>query len=132
VPRRKQIDEFRGLPILIQLRHEGFLAPQQGGHVGTEATLHSGCEFNAVRAGAHASRVRTGTGLNPVAARRSRSERALGTRSLQSGTTILVCLLTPAELSAVVRRALAGTGAKFSHSVAPLFARQIVDISYVG
>jgi len=39
---------------------------------------------------------------------------------------------TPAELSAVVRRALAGTGAKFTHSVAPLFARQIVDISYVG
>ncbi len=37
---------------------------------------------------------------------------------------------TPDELSGLVRRALAGSGAHFGHSVAPLYMRQIVDISY--
>lgn len=38
---------------------------------------------------------------------------------------------TPAELRRIVSRALAGSEARFHHSVAPLFVRQIVDISYV-
>jgi SAM-dependent methyltransferase len=37
---------------------------------------------------------------------------------------------TPPEMGAVVTRALAGTPARFRHSVAPLYMRQIVDISY--
>jgi SAM-dependent methyltransferase len=37
---------------------------------------------------------------------------------------------TPAELAAVVAGALAGTQARFRHSVAPLYMRQIVDITY--
>ena len=38
---------------------------------------------------------------------------------------------TPRELSALVHTALAGTGASFRHSVAPLYARQVVDIHYL-
>jgi SAM-dependent methyltransferase len=37
---------------------------------------------------------------------------------------------TPRELGAMVTRALEGTRARFRHSVAPLYMRQIVDISY--
>jgi SAM-dependent methyltransferase len=37
---------------------------------------------------------------------------------------------TPAELDRVVRAALAGSGSAFRHSVAPLYARQMIDISY--
>ncbi|MGH9723093.1 MAG: methyltransferase [Bryobacteraceae bacterium] len=37
---------------------------------------------------------------------------------------------TPAEFRALVARALAGTPARFSHRVAPLYMRQIVDITY--
>ena len=37
---------------------------------------------------------------------------------------------TPPELPAVVRRALDGTGARFQHSVAPFYIRQVIDISY--
>ena len=39
---------------------------------------------------------------------------------------------TPPEMGAVVSRALAGTPARFRHSVAPFYIRQIVDISYQG
>jgi SAM-dependent methyltransferase len=39
---------------------------------------------------------------------------------------------TPNEMAAVVTRALEGTAARFRHSVAPLYMRQIVDISYRG
>jgi SAM-dependent methyltransferase len=39
---------------------------------------------------------------------------------------------TPAELRSLVRKALAGSEASFRHSVAPLYMRQIVDISYSG
>jgi SAM-dependent methyltransferase len=37
---------------------------------------------------------------------------------------------TPDEFRAVVGKALAGTGATFRHSVAPLYVRQMIDISY--
>jgi SAM-dependent methyltransferase len=37
---------------------------------------------------------------------------------------------TPPEMGALVTRALEGTRARFRHSVAPLYMRQIVDISY--
>jgi len=37
---------------------------------------------------------------------------------------------TPAELRHVVGGALAGTGARFRHSVAPFYIRQVVDIDY--
>ena len=37
---------------------------------------------------------------------------------------------TPAELGVVVTEALAGTSASFRHSVAPLYMRQMIDISY--
>jgi SAM-dependent methyltransferase len=37
---------------------------------------------------------------------------------------------TPPELARIAREALAGTGARFRHSVAPLYARQTLDISY--
>jgi SAM-dependent methyltransferase len=37
---------------------------------------------------------------------------------------------TPPEMAAMVARALEGTGARYRHSVAPLYMRQIVDISY--
>jgi SAM-dependent methyltransferase len=38
---------------------------------------------------------------------------------------------TPRELSGLVRMALAGSSASFRHSVAPLYARQVVDIRYM-
>jgi len=38
---------------------------------------------------------------------------------------------TPRELRALVTRALEGTRSKFRHRVAPLYMRQIVDITYV-
>jgi SAM-dependent methyltransferase len=38
---------------------------------------------------------------------------------------------TPAELAQVAREALAGTNARFRHSVAPLNVRQVLDISYL-
>ena len=37
---------------------------------------------------------------------------------------------TPGELKGIARDALWGTGARFRHSVAPLYARQVLDISY--
>jgi SAM-dependent methyltransferase len=37
---------------------------------------------------------------------------------------------TPPEMAALVAEALAGTQARFRHSVAPLYMRQIVDITY--
>jgi SAM-dependent methyltransferase len=37
---------------------------------------------------------------------------------------------TPREMGVLVTRALEGTRARFRHSVAPLYMRQIVDISY--
>ena len=37
---------------------------------------------------------------------------------------------TPREMRAVVAQALEGTRARFRHSVAPLYMRQMVDISY--
>jgi SAM-dependent methyltransferase len=37
---------------------------------------------------------------------------------------------TTSELSTIAREALAGSGARFRHSVAPLFMRQVLDISY--
>lgn len=37
---------------------------------------------------------------------------------------------TPRELGTVVSRALSGSEAKFHHSVAPLYMRQIIDISF--
>jgi SAM-dependent methyltransferase len=38
----------------------------------------------------------------------------------------------PDELRSVVGKALAGTEATFQHSVAPLYIRQVIDISYRG
>jgi len=37
---------------------------------------------------------------------------------------------TPDELGSAVRKALAGAGATFRHSVAPFYIRQMIDISY--
>ena len=37
---------------------------------------------------------------------------------------------TRRELATITKRALAGTGATFSHSIAPMNIRQIIDISY--
>ncbi len=37
---------------------------------------------------------------------------------------------TPRELGQIAREALDGTGAQIRHSVAPLFVRQVLDISY--
>lgn len=37
---------------------------------------------------------------------------------------------TPAELAQIAREGLAGTGARWKHSVAPLYIRQVLDISY--
>ena len=37
---------------------------------------------------------------------------------------------TPAEMSGIATRALSGTGSRFRHSVAPLYTRQVIDISY--
>lgn len=46
------------------------------------------------------------------------------------GQTSVRRAYTPAELTAVVTRALSGTAASFHHSVAPFAIRQVVDISY--
>jgi SAM-dependent methyltransferase len=46
------------------------------------------------------------------------------------GQTSIHRAYAPAELTALVAEALAGTDAHFRHSVAPLAVRQIVDISY--
>jgi len=37
---------------------------------------------------------------------------------------------TPEEFRASIAQAVAGTGAKFRHTVAPLWIRQIADIRY--
>jgi SAM-dependent methyltransferase len=37
---------------------------------------------------------------------------------------------TPGELAQIARDALAGTGSRLRHSVAPLYVRQVLDISY--
>jgi SAM-dependent methyltransferase len=37
---------------------------------------------------------------------------------------------TPAEMRSLVQAALAGTNGRFRHSVAPLYVRQVADISY--
>jgi len=47
------------------------------------------------------------------------------------GQTSIHRAYAPAELTALVAEALAGTNAHFRHSVAPLSVRQIVDISYL-
>ena len=39
---------------------------------------------------------------------------------------------TPVELRRIASSALAGTGGAFSHSVAPFYARQVIDISYAN
>ncbi len=39
---------------------------------------------------------------------------------------------TPGELRRVVRHALAGTGAGYRQTVAPFYARQVIDISYAA
>jgi SAM-dependent methyltransferase len=39
---------------------------------------------------------------------------------------------TPSELSDIATSALAGSGGAFRQSVAPLYARQVIDISYAG
>jgi SAM-dependent methyltransferase len=39
---------------------------------------------------------------------------------------------TPAELASIASAAVAGTGARFRHSVAPLYARQVLDIEYAA
>ena len=39
---------------------------------------------------------------------------------------------TPAEFRGIATSALAGTAASFRHSVAPLYARQVIDISYAN
>lgn len=46
------------------------------------------------------------------------------------GQTSIRRAYTASELSAVVARALDGTHASFRHAVAPLWVRQLVDISY--
>jgi SAM-dependent methyltransferase len=38
----------------------------------------------------------------------------------------------PDELTGLVRKALAGTGGTFRHSVAPFYVRQVIDIDYRG
>ena len=48
------------------------------------------------------------------------------------GQTSIRRAYAPRELRAVVADALAGTDARFRHSVAPFGLRQVVDISYVG
>jgi SAM-dependent methyltransferase len=48
----------------------------------------------------------------------------------QDGRTSIARSYTPAELRQITARALDGTGSEFSHSVAPLQIRQIVDIAY--
>jgi SAM-dependent methyltransferase len=39
---------------------------------------------------------------------------------------------TPAELVGIAREALAGTDARFRHSMTPLYTRQLLDISYAA
>jgi SAM-dependent methyltransferase len=48
------------------------------------------------------------------------------------GQTSIRRSYTPAELSRIAAVALAGSGAKFHHSVAPFYTRQVLDISYVS
>jgi SAM-dependent methyltransferase len=48
----------------------------------------------------------------------------------QDGRHSICRSFTPPELAAVVTGALEGTHARFRHSVAPLYMRQIVDITY--
>lgn len=37
---------------------------------------------------------------------------------------------TPVELAAIAQEAIAGTGARFQHSIAPLYVRQTIDVTY--
>ncbi|HWB85779.1 MAG TPA: methyltransferase domain-containing protein [Bryobacteraceae bacterium] len=46
------------------------------------------------------------------------------------GQTSIRRSYTPAELGRLATSALAGSGGNFRHSVAPLYARQVIDISY--
>jgi SAM-dependent methyltransferase len=49
---------------------------------------------------------------------------------VQDGQRSIRRSFTPTELSSLTASALAGTGASFRHSVAPLHMRQVMDISY--
>jgi SAM-dependent methyltransferase len=46
------------------------------------------------------------------------------------GATSVRRAYCPGELSALVQRALAGTGATFTHRIAPLYVRQVIDIRF--
>jgi SAM-dependent methyltransferase len=48
----------------------------------------------------------------------------------RDGIRSLERAFTPAELNRIVTESLAHTGARFRHTVSPLYTRQIVDISY--
>jgi SAM-dependent methyltransferase len=50
--------------------------------------------------------------------------------SLADGSTSIRRSYTPAELAGLAEEAIGGTGAFFRHSVAPLYIRQILDVSY--
>ena len=50
--------------------------------------------------------------------------------NVEDGTLSIRRAYTPSELRDLVRQALRDTGGTFRHSVAPLYARQIVDITY--
>ena len=52
--------------------------------------------------------------------------------NVQDGIRSLERAFTRMELSGIVSGALAGSGARFRHQVAPLCVRQIVDIDYRG
>jgi len=41
-------------------------------------------------------------------------------------------IYTPDELERIVKHALAGTAGIFRHTVAPFYARQVIDISYAA
>lgn len=54
----------------------------------------------------------------------------LGPIAVADGQASIRKSYTPAELTRIASEALAGSGAQFRHSVAPLYARQTLDISY--
>lgn len=46
------------------------------------------------------------------------------------GRTSICRAYTPAELTDIAEKAIGGSGARFSHSIAPLYIRQTLDFSY--
>ncbi len=54
----------------------------------------------------------------------------VSTIAVADGQTSIRRSYTPAELRLLAKVALAGTGGRFRHSVAPFYIRQILDISY--